>query len=282
MGLMSFFKRQSDAAPAAGAAPTDIDSVSQARVRARRRLIGAVVLVAAGVIGFPLLFETQPRPIPIDIPIEIPRKDGAPTLSLPQAPGAVVLDSADAPSTSSPTSSSGKVGGLVARADAPVADKDSGGTVITEAAEDAGREVPAPKPAAAAASKAAPAKPAASKPAAAKAAEAAKSSAAEAARAKALLEGKLAAKEDGKDNKDSAKDTGRFVIQVGAFADNAAAHAVRLKVERLGMKTYTQVAQTPDGPRIRVRVGPFGTRGDAEKAQSKAKSAGLPAALLTL
>jgi DedD protein len=33
------------------------------------------------VIGFPLLFETQPRPIPVDIPIIVPRRDGAPPLN---------------------------------------------------------------------------------------------------------------------------------------------------------------------------------------------------------
>ncbi|HVQ04293.1 MAG TPA: SPOR domain-containing protein, partial [Burkholderiaceae bacterium] len=40
-------------------------------------------MLGVGVIGFPLLFETQPRPIPVDIPIEIPRKEGAPSLPLP-------------------------------------------------------------------------------------------------------------------------------------------------------------------------------------------------------
>ena len=42
------------------------------RKRAKHRLIGAAVLVLAGVIGFPLLFDNQPRPISVDIPIEIP------------------------------------------------------------------------------------------------------------------------------------------------------------------------------------------------------------------
>ncbi|MCK7494049.1 MAG: CvpA family protein [Comamonadaceae bacterium] len=45
-----------------------------ARTRARRRLDrrgGAAAGV--GVIGFPLLFETQPRPMPVDIPIEMRR-----------------------------------------------------------------------------------------------------------------------------------------------------------------------------------------------------------------
>jgi DedD protein len=33
------------------------------RKRARHRLIGTATLVLVGVIGFPLLFDTQPRPI---------------------------------------------------------------------------------------------------------------------------------------------------------------------------------------------------------------------------
>ena len=43
------------------------------------------MLIVVGVIGFPLLFETQPRPIPVDIPIEIPRKDQVPPLVMPPA-----------------------------------------------------------------------------------------------------------------------------------------------------------------------------------------------------
>ena len=51
------------------------DAVQQARTRARQRLIGAIVLLGIGIIGFPLVFETQPRPIPVDVPIEIPRRE---------------------------------------------------------------------------------------------------------------------------------------------------------------------------------------------------------------
>ena len=57
---------------------------------------------------------------------------------------------------------------------------------------------------------------------------------------------------------------------------------MRVKVEKLGLKTYTQVATTTDGNRIRVRVGPFGTRDEADKALAKARSAGLSAVVLTL
>jgi DedD protein len=74
----------------------------------------------------------------------------------------------------------------------------------------------------------------------------------------------------------------RFVVQVGAFADAEAARESRKNVEKLGLKTYTQVAQTASGNRIRVRVGPFATRAEAEAALAKAKAAGLNAVLLTL
>ena len=50
-------------------------------------LVAWPVLLGVGIIGFPLLFETQPRPIAVDIPIEIPRKDNAPPLAMP-APSA--------------------------------------------------------------------------------------------------------------------------------------------------------------------------------------------------
>ena len=53
---------------------------------------------------------------------------------------------------------------------------------------------------------------------------------------------------------------GRFVVQVGAFADPAKARDTRQRVERAGLKTYTHVAETKDGKRTRVRVGPFASR----------------------
>lgn len=80
----------------------------------------------------------------------------------------------------------------------------------------------------------------------------------------------------------SAPGPDRFVVQVGAFADPAKAAAARSKLERAGLKTYTHVAQTKDGKRIRVRVGPFDSRAEADKAASKARGLDLAAAVLTL
>jgi DedD protein len=97
---------------------------------------------------------------------------------------------------------------------------------------------------------------------------------ADAARAKALLEGKPAAP--------VAADGARFVVQVGAYADAASARETRLKVEKLGLKTYTQVAETASGSRIRVRLGPYNSRDEAEKVLAKTKAAGIDGVVLTL
>jgi DedD protein len=94
-------------------------------------------------------------------------------------------------------------------------------------------------------------------------------------RARALLEGKEPAKP-------AAVDSERFIVQVGAFSDPALARETRLKVERAGLTTYTQVVDTKDGKRTRVRVGPFGSRAEADKAAGKIRGLALHAAILTL
>jgi len=57
---------------------------------------------------------------------------------------------------------------------------------------------------------------------------------------------------------------------------------VRGKVEKIGFKTYTQAVETPAGKRVRVRVGPYATKAEADKAAAKLKADGLPAAVLAL
>lgn len=275
MGLLSFFKRK-DESPA-GDTPA-ADAVAQARIRARRRLIGATVLLGIGVIGFPLLFETQPRPIPVDIPIEIPRKESAPPLALPsaRAPAAVVAEPPVAPAE--------------APAPSPASTPRAAAPVITERATDQGREVASPSPGtsgspsrAAAASTpaartaAAPASTPAARAAAAPASAAAPRSTADAQRAQALLEGRSTPPK-------AASQPGslRLVVQVGAYTDADKLRDARQKVEKLGMKTYTQVVEADGAKRTRVRVGPFATREEADKAAARIKAAGLPVAVLTL
>jgi DedD protein len=74
----------------------------------------------------------------------------------------------------------------------------------------------------------------------------------------------------------------RFVVQAGAYSDAATLREARQKVERLGLKTYTQVIDTDTGSRTRVRVGPFDNRDEAEKAAARIKASGLAANILSL
>ncbi len=90
------FRRRPASTTAAGSAAQS-ESVEVLRKRAKHRLIGAAVLVLAGVVGFPLLFDTQPRPVAVDIPIEIPGKNGVKPLLLP-APAAAPATAASAAS----------------------------------------------------------------------------------------------------------------------------------------------------------------------------------------
>jgi len=106
-------------------------------------------------------------------------------------------------------------------------------------------------------------------------------------RAKALLEGAtLAGTAPAADTSGPASVAidgrpSRFIVQVGAYADANAVREARQKVEKLGLKTYTQVIDAEAGKRTRVRVGPFATREEAETAWRTLKAAGLPGNILT-
>jgi DedD protein len=245
---MAFFKFRKGGSESAGNRQPP-ESIEAMRKRARHRLIGAGVLVLLGVVGFPLLFDTQPRPIAVDIPIEIPDRNKVKPLPLPVQPVT------PAPAAAGPVSGDGQPKEASTSAPAKVA-----------AAEPAKvQPQPAPKADARPEPKAEP------KPEPKLAAK----SADDGAKARALLEGQAA-------QVAAATVEGRFVVQVGAFADPTKVREVRQKVEHAGLKTYTNVAETKEGKRIRVRVGPFGSRAEADKAAEKLKGLDLPAAILTL
>ncbi|BDT66144.1 cell division protein DedD [Comamonadaceae bacterium OS-1] len=244
---MAFFKFRSQGDdPSAGPAET-IDGM---RRRARHRLIGAALLVLVGVVGFPLLFDTQPRPVAGDIAIDIPDKAKVKPLSV----GTVKVEKAvetDAP---------------VVAAAAPEP------KVSTESSLDPKEEVVAPRPVPKVEKPVKPEPKPEVKPEPKPEAKPAHKPEDDAAKARALLDGKAAA---------DAGD-GRFIVQVGAFADADKAREARSKLERAGLKTYTQVVDTKDGPRTRVRVGPFTGKAEAEKAASKIKGLALSASILAL
>ena len=260
------FRRASSASPnAAGAAQPE--SMEVIRKRAKHRLIGASVLVLVGVVGFPLLFDTQPRPVAVDIPIEIPSKNTVKPLVMPARPEASKEPAAPAPANAqdkvATVSSLGAKEEVVAEQKpapalpvAPVPKNEAEPVAKSEAKPEAKPEVkaeakPVPK-------------------------------VDDGARAKALLDGQTGPAGAAASSVVSSGAEGRMVVQVGAFADADKAREVRQKLEKAGLKTYTQVAETKDGKRIRVRVGPFATRAEADKAASKIKTLDLPASILTL
>ena len=268
------FRRGSITSPNA-ALKSQPESMDVVRKRAKHRLIGAAVLVLAGVVGFPLLFDTQPRPIAIDIPIEIPGKNTVKPLVMSGKPDAVkeaALGIAESPAVVAAASS----------VTAPVLDKVAVASSLGVKEE----IVTEKKPALAPQPSVLPTLPAAKKDADAvikpepKATAKLEAKPDDGARAKALLDGQSASAAAPAVAATPAE--GRMVVQVGAFADADKAKEVRQKLEKAGLKTYTQVAETTGGKRIRVRVGPFASRAEAEKAAGKIKTLDLPAAILTL
>lgn len=256
------FRKGGDEQPAQPAAP---ESVEAMRKRARHRLIGATVLVLLGVVGFPLLFDSQPRPIAVDIPIEIPDKGkvrplGAPALPpATQSAGAIIEEReasvASRPSAAAPAAPAPKV----ALAETKMA------AVKPEARPEPQADAkPEPKPLAKPVEK--PAEKPPEKP---------PEKLSDAAKAQALLEGKTVAEP-------KPADTGRFVVQVGAYNESPKAQEARMKVEKAGFKTYTQVVGPKDNQRIRVRVGPFASRAEALKVAEKIKALDLPASIFEL
>jgi DedD protein len=259
MALFPFLKRRE----AADSPATPAEQVQRARTRARQRLIGAVVLLGLGIVGFPILFETQPRPIPVDVRIEIPHKDVVAPLAPPR-------------SAEDDSRADGRV-----VAPGPVTEVDAAASAVAakapsaEAAAEPAAEASRPSPGVAA--------PATASMASAPAVATAPVGEPERSAARSPPRAAAAASTPAPTGAPTLAESGpRFVVQVGAFADRAAAQRTRERVEKLGLKTYTQVVETGEGARTRVRVGPFASRDEADRAAARLKTAGLTAAVLAL
>ncbi len=271
---MALFKSRSGNDPVSQASPP-ADTIEVIRKKARQRLIGSAVLVLLAVVGFPLLFDSQPRPVPVDIAIEIPDKNKVKPLVLPGPAPVPAPASSTAIAPAAVTSAP-----VVAVQAAPVtpgaAPAKPAVMVTATASLNAKEELLPTKPTV-------PAKP---PPVGKLAIEPPKVATPTApkpddgTRARALLEGK--AVEAAPAPATSAAAGGRFVVQVGAFADALKAREVRLKLEKAGLKTYTQVVDSTEGKRTRVRVGPFDNKADANAASEKIKGLDLAASILIL
>jgi DedD protein len=229
------------------------ESVEVLRRRARHRLIGATVLVIIGVVGFPLVFDTQPRPVSVDIAVDIPdRIKTKPMVSASSATKQAPLatDAALSPKEEVVAAARKEETASSNTSQSVVASTPTATPVPAKTAEPVKTPEPSIKADTKTADTTASAKTATATPAATTA--------------------------------NAATDGPRFVVQIGAFAEDSKVKEVRLKLEKAGFKTYTNVANTKDGPRTRVRVGPFASKDEAEKMASKIKQLQLQPQVLTL
>jgi DedD protein len=294
---MAFFKlrlpgRLGSNSPSADAlSNTPAESVEVIRKRARHRLMGSVILVLGAVVGLPLLFDSQPRPVAIDTPIVIPDRNQVAPLASPSAvvkPAApskeVVVEAADSAPVATGKSTVANVAALDPHEEVVSKDTKNSGKpeVKPETKPDVKSESKpesktATKPETKPATKAETKSENKSEPkvvAKTDSKDVAKESAKESAKAKALLDGKEVPK--------SGDAVVRSVVQVGAFAEMAKVKESRAKLESAGFKTYTQDVETKDGKRTRVRVGPFASKEEADKAAEKIRKLNLQATVLKL
>ena len=309
---MAFFKfrwpgqKQQDGKTSRTVRSAKVESIDAMRRRARHRLMGAAALIVLGVVGFPVLFDTQPRPIPIDTPIEIPDRNKVAPLVVPAETPRNAGSAGSAPGGRSTAASSSLGEGEEIIASRPLAvpprtpapafvpqvrPEPKVAAKLDSKPEPRSEPKPDPKPEPKAVSKPEPKvepRPVPAEPSQksepVKLASKAGTSNDEAARAKALLEGRSAPTVTvaAAPVPRAAVQEGRFIVQVGAFADAAAAQQVQEKLQRAGFKSYTQVVNTQSGKRTRVRVGPLEGRAEADKAAARVKALGLAASVQTL
>lgn len=222
------------------ATPNYTEEEIQFRKRARRRLVGAVVLVAVVVALVPMILpENKPQQNSQPIDIRIPSQDAtgyAPKI-LP-ALGAEQAVPSTKPATAVPPAALNA---------APVAPP----------AKTSAEPIPAVNGA----------KPADAKPDQAPKPEVAQAEAKPAPQApliKAVAEPSKPAK-----SADSAKQA--YFVQYGAFSEMKNAKQRQAELKARGVNTFTEVVKTTAGDKIRVRSGPYAAREQADKVREKVK-----------
>jgi DedD protein len=295
------------------AEPADIN-VDELRRRARRRLVGAIVLALGVAVVVPMLLETEQKPLGEDVSVKIPPvddgkfvnrlNDKSATAQKGDEAGAPKPSSAaDAASTtaapssetaSSPTTSAGSVAEPVAARTSKYDTRLPEAREAPAKADTAGTAANAPAPAAAnaPAATANASATAANTRATANATPAATTSAsvakaqepASTARASAGAPTAPAAKPAPSSTAEtrvaahaaspSASHHEGFAVQLAAFADDKGANSLANRLKRAGYAAYTEPLKTSKGTLWRVRVGPYSSREAALAARDKLKTEG--------
>jgi DedD protein len=220
------------------------DEELQLKRRARRRLIGAIVLVAAIVVVLPMVLDTEPRPLDGEISIKIPPPDSSKFTSrmVPVPPSAEPRSASREGSPPDAKSSPKLAAAMGEKAAGPDAAK-----------------APAPSPAAKA-----------SPPGAADAPS--RTAVAPKAQQPAVSENPVKPAATAAAD-EAASQT--YAVQVAALADAEKVRQVQAQMAAAGVKSYTETVKTAKGEVTRVRAGPFPSRAAAEKAHDQLKTLGL-------
>jgi DedD protein len=235
-------------------------AVDELKRRARRRLVGAVVLALAAAVLLPLLLESEPKPLGDDVSIQIPPVDSGKFIN--------PLSSAKAPDPKVKGSTAGGKSAAELAPPSPSGDAPPGAA-------------PGPKPGAAASEA-----PVASAPVAvpamppSPAADATAGTAEQGQAGVAVKPGTLATAEaqgtpQATARADGAGAPAAYVVQIAAFSDRYGANSLATKLKHDGFPGYTEVVTTGKGTTLhRVRVGPYASREAADAALVKLKAAG--------
>ena len=238
-----------------------LDPTLPEKQRARRRLVGALALVAAAVIILPMVLDSHPKPVTDDISIDIPARPAAPlpkTSHNDATDGGAVDSSADTQAGVAPDSPAAAPDNATAVASKPdsksaAAKPDSKQTskpADTQAQAKATTPPPEAKPATPPPAAMA-AKPPVDAPAPATAATP-------------------------KPNAPASPAGSRFVVQIGTFDDDTAAQNWVTKLKASGVPAYIEHRKQADGStRTLLRAGPFADRAAASAALVKVRQAGL-------
>jgi DedD protein len=270
--------RKTKASKAGNQANEAVDPVLPEKKRARRRLVGAVALVLAVVIILPMILDSEPKPLADDIAIQSPSRDKPGASASASASAAAplsnssgldrqeeIVDPASAPVTPAPPAAAGKPAAADNAAVTTPAPPKMAPVVPPEAAPK-----PEPKPESKPKPEVKPeAKP---KPEPKPAPVAEKHD--DAARAQAILEGRADAAPA------ADKKPAKFVLQVAALASQDKVDELQGKLKEAGIRSYTQKVPTQAGERIRIRVGPFSSKEEAEKTRAKLGKLGLNGSLI--
>lgn len=236
----------------------DADAQLPLKKRARRRLVGAIALAVLAAVVLPMVMDQAPQAPVADVKITIPGQDQVPAFN-PKAKQAE--QSAE---TVKPAEAAKPAPAVV------VLPKPEVAVIPPVAAAKPAEPVaarPAEKPAAKPAEKA-PDKPQekpADKPVAKPVDD-------DSRRAASILSGKAV---DSAPAANNAANGGQFVILIGAFANPANVKQLQTKLGEVGVKTYTEMLDSPQGKKTRVRAGPFPNREAAEKGLEKMKRIGV-------